>query len=367
MRGGRSHPCAWLFALALAALCPPSTARAQGAPPADSAAPAPSDTATATPPPESATEPDDELARKHFEDGKAAADRGDWAAAYTSYRAGLAVQEHFTLLAALGDTATHLGKYRDAAEYSALYLQKAPAGVAPAARAAVQKIFDEAKTHVGSVTISAPAGSDVFVDHALVGKAPLGRDVYVEPGKCHVEARSGSQVGSLIARVEKGGSASVTVVLGVLAPPEPTASASAGKPLPTGTDSAGPPPGPRREFLIAGAAAVGAAAITGAVLFGLSVPKQSDEAALRDELVKLGKGNVCAPPNRDPRCDKALDTGRAYDTLVNTGAWFLIGAGAAAGATAIYYLVTRTPPSPRVGAAVAVTPAGGGGSLSFRW
>src|SRR4051812_8463329 len=106
MRGGSPHRRTWLVVPALVlALAPsyPASAQSPADPPSD----------TATPAAEAPSEPDDELARKHFQDGKAAGERGDWAAAYTSYRAGYAVQEHFTLLAVLGDAASHLGKFRD--------------------------------------------------------------------------------------------------------------------------------------------------------------------------------------------------------------------------------------------------------------
>ena len=61
------------------------------------------------------------------------------------------------------------------------------------------------------------------------------------------------------------------------------------------------------------------------------------------------------------------DAAGSTDSLTNSGAWLLVGAGAAGVATTIYYLVTRKPADSRVEAAAVVTPRGGGGTVSFRW
>ena len=74
-------------------------------------------------PPPSAAPPIDDLAQTHYDDGKAAEKKGDFQAAYTSYRAALAVQEHEMILGALGRAAHRSGRYRDAAEYLTRYLK----------------------------------------------------------------------------------------------------------------------------------------------------------------------------------------------------------------------------------------------------
>ncbi|MFO0587407.1 MAG: hypothetical protein U0441_07705 [Polyangiaceae bacterium] len=210
--------------------------------------------------------PMEELAQKHYDDGKAAAARGDWQAAYTSFRAGYAVQPHSSMVRALGDAAYHLGKSRDAAEYLALYLQKAPASAPVGERASAQQMLADAKTRVGAIQITAPPGAEVFVDKAFVGKAPLGRDVYVEPGNCEVEARAGDQYGQQRIVAASGVTSPVKLVYGIVAPPLPTATASG---LPTSTGPVAPPLPPHNPALgIAGLAVGGAAIVAGAVLLG---------------------------------------------------------------------------------------------------
>ena len=196
-------------------------------------APAPAPTET---PPDDAPPADtpahpiaDELARKHYEDGRAAADKGNWQAAYTSYRAAIAVQAHYLIHGALGEAAHHLGKDRDAAEYLALYLSKAPPDVPAATRDAAKSALADVRKRVATLAITAPDGAEVLVDRVLIGRAPIGREVFVEPGRREIEARVGDALGRQIVSADKGGTTSVTLVLGVVQAPDP-------KPAPT------PPP-----------------------------------------------------------------------------------------------------------------------------
>lgn len=311
----------------------------------------------------------DDVAKKHYEDGRAAAEKGNWEAAYTSFRAALAVEESYLILGALGDAAHHLGKYRDAAENLVLYLQKAPATLPAAERAAAEKTLADARQRVGTLTITAPAGAEVFVDSVIVGKAPLGREVFVEPGTRDVEARSEKDSVKLTATVEKGKSAAVSLVFGA-APPASTGPAKPlEKPLPTAplAPTVAPPSGPQRDILVAGVAAAAGAAAVGAVLLGASRAKASEEEALRSELVKLKLRGVCTNDTPDARCNRVKDTAAAVDGLTNAGAWLLIGAGAAGITTLIYYLATGKPAEPRAAASAVIAPHHAGGSLSLRW
>lgn len=378
MRGRGIKLRSWLFLPALlVALAAPDTGLAQDA---------------GTPPPAPAAgeeAPMEELAQKHYDDGQAAVAKGDFQAAYKSFRAGFAVEAHAKMVRALGDTAHHLGKFRDAAEYLALYLQKAPAGTPAAERAAAEKRLADAKTRVGSLAITAPPGAEIFVDKAFVGKAPLAGEVFVEPGNCEVEARSGAEYGQQRIVAQKGTPTAVTLVFGVVSPPlPPTASASAG---PTGTGvPEGPPAGPRTEIVIGGAALAGAGIVAGAVLLGLSAVKASDEEKARKDLQGLGAVNVCVGASPRPECAAVKDAASSVDTFRNAGGWLVIGGALAGGATGLYYLLTQTPgaarearQSPsrdgrslsrdvrqslsRVRAAAVVTPQGGGGTLTVRW
>ncbi len=398
MRGRGNKLRSWLFLPAiLVALAAQGTGLAQDAgtgSPTPPTPPAPSSRPADAP----AEAPMDELAQKHYDDGQAAAARGDWQAAYTSFRAGIAVQSHSQMVRALGDTAHHLGKFRDAAEYLALYLQKAPPTAPPAERAAAEKMLADAKTRVGTLAITAPAGAEIFVDKAFVGKAPLGREVFVEPGNCEVEARSGAEYGEQRIVAPMGASTSVTLVFGVVSPPPPpTASASAG-PTASGAPLV-PPAGPRTEIVIGGAALAGVSIVAGAVLLGLSAAKGADEEKARADLRATSQTNICLGTSPDPQCAAVKDAASAVDTFRSAGGWLVIGGVAVGAATGLYYLLTRAPAEgegagqalsgrpkqalsgrsrqslssgvrqslSRVQPSAVVTPQGGGGTLTVRW
>src|SRR5690349_18749826 len=110
--------CSWLFASALAiALGTSGAVHAQAAPGGGSAPsatdPPPADAPTDQPKSPAET-PLDELAAKHYEDGRSEAQKGNWKSAYTSFRAAYAIQTHHLILAALGEAALRVGNYREA-------------------------------------------------------------------------------------------------------------------------------------------------------------------------------------------------------------------------------------------------------------
>jgi len=360
----------------IGALSSPAASFAQD-PPAGTAAPTPSAT-------ESAGQPElDEVAQKHYTDGQAAASRGDWQAAYTSFRAGLAVQEHPLLVRALGDASYHLGKYREAAETLSIYLRTLPATAPDADRKAAEKMLADATTKVAVLAITAPVGAEIFVDNLFVGKAPIARDVFVEPGPCSVEARSGAERGQQTITAEKGARTAVTLIYGVVSPdPPPTATASA---RPTSTAPVAPPEGPRKEIVLGGAIVTGAALVAGAVLLGLSSAKSAEEQQARIDLRRLGTKNLCAK-DPVPECAVVKDTAAAKDAFGSSGSALLIGGLAVGAATLTYFLIktysnpsrdarqgasargaSPRAPSPSVDASLVVTPAGGLGLVNVRF
>lgn len=306
----------------------------------------------------------DALAGKHFDDGAAAGRRGDWQTAYASYRAALAVHEHPLILAALADVALRLGKDRDAAEYLALYLSKAPPDVPAATRDAAKSALADVRKRVATLAITAPDGAEVLVDRVLIGRAPIGREVFVEPGRREIEARAGDALGRQIVSADKGGTTSVTLVLGVVQAPDPKP-APTPPPIVTTPPKVHPPRDSGRDLLIAGASIGAGTALVGGVLLGVAGSKAAEEAALRDLLVGLGRGNVCLPPDRDPRCDQVKDAGRVVDVLGSTGSSLLIGGLAIGAATLVLHLVTRG--AQNKPAAAAMWPRGEGANFSVRW
>lgn len=366
--------CSWRFVALALILAAPGVAHAQspGAAPAPAA---PKAAGEAPPADEPAAPTDDDISRKHYEDGQAAAQKGDWAAAYRSYRAAYAIKDDSVITGALGTAAHQLGKYSEAAEYLTSHLQKAPATLAANLRAGAESMLAAAKKRVGTLTIEAPAGAEIFVDHVIVGKAPLGRNVFVEPGQREVEARLDRATAQRTVSIDKGKSEAVLLVFGAQpaaaqpgtgTPPGEPGKAGPG-PRPGEVEPPAPAGGPNRAVLVSGATLGASAALAGAIMLGVSRMKVADEEQARSELVSTARGNVCAAATPDPRCTQVRDAGTTADALTNGGAWLLLGAGATGVATAIYFLVTKKPAASPVEAALVIGPRGGGGGVSVRW
>ena len=129
-----------------------------------------------------------------YDEGMAAYGTSQWPQARASFLAAWALKHHWQIAGSLGDCEVQLGLFRDAAEHLAYFLRLAP----PDRRtAAAQRLYDTARTKVGTLTVTADAvGAEVAVDGNVVGKAPLEDPLFVEPGRHQVEARSGTKVAS---------------------------------------------------------------------------------------------------------------------------------------------------------------------------
>src|SRR5262249_41965137 len=142
------------------------------------------------------------------------------------YAAAWRVQQHWQIAGSLGHAEVALGRYRDAAEHLALFLREThdAASVDPRERAALARDFEAARARAGTVDVSAPAGAELLVDGALVGTAPLGAPLFVEPGKHFFDARlAGYRAHVEVRELAPGASADVAVRLAPVAPPPPPA------------------------------------------------------------------------------------------------------------------------------------------------
>lgn len=140
-----------------------------------------------------ASESDRQKAIEHFKLGNQAFADGDSLQAYTEYTAAWSFHESFDIACNLGRTEAELGKSRDAAEHLAYCLTNFSASARPEIRSAegkLREVFREVQKRVGRVTLRVqPDGAVVRVDGAIVGKAPLRRDLYLDPGDHEVDVR----------------------------------------------------------------------------------------------------------------------------------------------------------------------------------
>lgn len=128
------------------------------------------------------------VAHGHYDAGVKARLEGDLRLALDLLRKAWALEQSALIAAKLAQTELELGYYRDAIEHFEFYLQRPEPS--PEDRAAVARLLAEAKSKVVVLDIRVDVpGAEILVDGAVVGVAPLLREMTVDPGRRLVEAR----------------------------------------------------------------------------------------------------------------------------------------------------------------------------------
>lgn len=292
--------------------------------------------------------------------GVRAAKVGQWQEAYEAYRSAWSLKQHFQIAANLGRAELKLGKHRDAAEHLAFFLREAQ-GVSESERAMAQQMLGEAKAKVATleVVVVRRERAEVLVDGVPVGTAPLGHEVYVEPGVRSIEARLQGEAPAKVS-VELAAGASRRVELGLEEP-----AAAVARPTQTSLRAPSPPrpvpaqghpgSGGSKALVIGGVAATAVAAGLGV---GLAVASQSKATELH-RLVPT----ECEDPTRCEGLDLDRYNRLAHtaDMLANGSFWGFVAAGALGVGTLGIVLLKpdqKTHGSVDAGVSVAAGPAG---------
>jgi len=252
---------------------------------------------------------------------------GDFAAAERSYRQAYALRAGYDTAGSLGDALLKLGRHAEAAGYLDECLRTLPATAPAALRERMSGALDEAKAGSGSIRVTVNvAGAEITVDGKPVGRSPVDRVLFVEPGQRDITARRGDESASTRINVAKGSSQSVTLTLDV---------------------------GPNKAMLISG----GAVAVVGVGL-GVTFAILSN--------IKAGDADAL------PRSEERLELREDEALFANVSAWSFIGGGAALAATAVYLVVASAEEraaAPESGVRVmpAVVAGGGGLAIEGRW
>ncbi len=217
---GKSRAATLAAVLGAMATVAPSVAYAQ--PPADTSA---------------LTDEARELYRKGMERHHAR----QYAQAQASFLAAFALMKHWSIAAALGDCELKLGRFRDAAEHLAFALGQMPADQSDRQRADVAEALEEARKHVAVIQVDVDqAGAEVFLNGTSVGKTPIGKDLFIEPGTVNVEARyAGHAPATVNIDVRAGTLTPITLRLARTAPGVPAAPSTTASAPPTPTSSSG--------------------------------------------------------------------------------------------------------------------------------
>jgi PEGA domain len=274
-----------------------------------------------------------------------------WTEAEALFRQAWALKQSYDISANLGIAELALGKYRDAAEHLTFAFRHFPANGKPEHRDLLKEKLAKAREQVVALTISVNVdGAELLADGRSVGRAPLDREVFVDPGSRTIEARLAdySAAGTTIT-ADKGASQTVTLTLTRIAAPPPTGTVQP------------PPPGPNKIVLVTGGATAGAAIVTGAVLLGVAAAKGSTVSSLQAQIQQEGG---CASAAAGGDCADLRSTATSKQTLGNAGLWMLVAGGGVGVATLVYGLVGGAKaPQPKSGWRVTPAAAPGGGGL----
>ncbi|HEV8550615.1 MAG TPA: PEGA domain-containing protein [Polyangiaceae bacterium] len=183
------------------------------------------------PRPSAASDVDNEQAEESFREGNRAFAAGDYHAAFAAYRAAWSLKQTFDIACNLGRTEVELSLSRDAAEHLDYCLRTfsvSSRGEVRDANKRFRELFARVRHEVAALSVEVrPAGAEVTVDGASYGLAPLGRDIFLDPGPHRVRARlSGFHDDERSVTAEAAGSLSVSLALTPLPAPSPAAVAA---------------------------------------------------------------------------------------------------------------------------------------------
>ncbi|HTN88958.1 MAG TPA: PEGA domain-containing protein [Sorangium sp.] len=298
--------------------------------------------------------------RELFDEGVKAANAGRWSDAHVSFLAAWRLKEHYQIASNLGVAELKLGKHREAAEHLAWYLREAPTTKVEQRRRA-EASLKEALAKVASVTVQVePAGAEVTVDGAAVGKAPLKLPVFLAPGEHEIGARLDGYVPAKRAVTAKAG-VTETVSLRLVGQTMGPADRAVNGPVVPGTP-ANPrdTSGPSKPLLYTGMALTGVAAGLGVVFGIVSLNNESAADDLHAELETEGGEYACDAPEREDRCNRLWDH-RVDAWTYTKAAWGSFGGAAVIGAATFIYYWTASPGS-NTAARVQVVPQLAGNS-----
>ncbi len=172
-------------------------------------------------------------------------------------------------------------------------------------REALEQALASVRSHIGTITVTGPEGTEVVVEGKRVGRLPLNEPLRLPEGPARIEASAAGRRPAAAEITVAGGLASNVILdLPLLPPPAPVAAAL---PPPSLNVEASSPSGRWKTW-------------TGASLLGFSA-------------AALATGIVWLAVDSDPSCSAPSGTvcKHLYDT--KTQGWIAVGAGAAAGVT----------------------------------
>lgn len=298
-----------------------------------------------------ADEPD--RAEELFREGNSAFAAGDFRTAYVAYREAWTLRRSFDIACNLGRTEAELMLSRDAAEHLDYCLRTFSVSSRSEMKDAYKRfreLFTKVRSEVAALQIEArPPGTEITVDGARYGVAPLGRDVFVDPGQHRVVGRfAGFGDAQRIVQVEAGGTLKVELVLN----PAPAARPESVLPAPAPSVTSTHVPAPAnanaktRSIVVASGAVLTLVGVGVGAGFLFSAESVADRIGERNATLQ-GRGTACTSSASASSC-RALrsDIDREKRSRDIASAAFTVGAVASLATLGAWLLIPDSRPQP---------------------
>jgi hypothetical protein len=303
-----------------------------------------------------------EQVRQLYKEGVKEATQGRWEKARDLFLEAFRRRRHFQIAFNLGQAELKVGQHVDAAEHLAFFLREAQGVGEEAERRKAREMLDLAERQITTLLISTNhQGAEVLVDGVSVGTAPLGREIFVPPGRHVIQAqldgfRSAKEERIFIAADYLQMELKLTKVTEEPAAAVPNA--AMGKP--DSTEGSGPPP--YRKWGIG----IGTGTAVVATTLGIAFTARSTMAAAEatEHTKNIFEASKAIPP-LTPFCragynveecnqlGSALVVKRDYRSAAIAG--YIVGGIAAVGTLAFAYL---SRPKPQKTTSLQITPTG---------
>jgi hypothetical protein len=328
----------------------------------------------------------EERAGKLRDQAFAALSARHYAEAADRFREAWELGRDFMDICNLGRAEMDLGRWREAAEHITICVKVIPESQKPVFSERFERFQRQAYAKVGALSITANVpGADVFVDDKIVGKIPLDRLIFVDPGSHKVRVSvPGYEDSAREFQVAAGESmtwdvdlkpaapeqwkpgTSENTVMRVAAPVKAITGLPAPGGAPLGQEGRLWPPANRASGVLLG---IGA----GTGILGFAIGSGFLAASIKDRLTLVELTRTVAKGYRPPTCLDADAPGCAHVDELNERANIYMAVGIAGlvigsvgGALAFRELITfgAEPRAEGTQAAFVVTP--GGGALVFK-
>lgn len=243
----------------------------------------------------------------------------------------------------------------------------------------------EARKRVGALALRVePAGAEVLIDGASIGKAPLTGEVFVDPGPRTIEARiEGYKGAKVTVETAAGSSREVPLTLAKIEAKNADAGVGegrkdggtaqparrgAGQNVVSGPGTPGVEGGPSKALIIAGATTSAAVVGAGVVFAVVSSVNASDAHDLRESLIAKGDPTLCLGPMPAQQCTDADRHLAARDTFRDFAIWSFVTGGVVGAGVAVYaYVAPRSKAPSEVRVLAAPMARGGGVVVAGEW